>query len=119
MVPPEDGVERFRDKEEEETLLTIPHSGSCGITVTEAGIDTVLCEGIAVNNDNNPDPENVIRSDDVLPTPSPLTFGFHDVDPWGQSGNFPVGKARLKMNTNPRIQHMSCLDLFTKLYFID
>ena len=98
MVPPEDGVERFRDKEEEETLLTIPHSGSCGITVTEAGIDTVLCEGIAVNNDNNPDPENVMHSDDVLPTPSSLTFVFHGVDPWHQSGNFPVGGARTRQH---------------------
>ena len=66
VVPPEEGVYRFRYKEDEETPLPIIPSGSCGITVTKADIDTLCCEGIAVNNDNDPAPENVMKSDDVL-----------------------------------------------------
>ena len=34
-------------------------------------------------------------------------------------GNFPVGRVKLKMTPNPRIQHMSRLDFFMKLYFVD
>ena len=60
-----------------------------------------------------------MQSDDVSPTPSSLTFGFHVIDPWRQSGNFPVVRANLKMTTIPRIQLISCLELFMKLYFMD
>ena len=81
MVPPEEGIDRFRDKEYKETPLPILPSGSRGITVTEAGITTLRCEGIAVDDNNKPRPENVIQYDDVFPTPSSLTFGFYDVNP--------------------------------------
>ena len=60
-----------------------------------------------------------MQSDDVFPTPSSLTFVFHGVDPWRQSCNFPVGRAKLNMTPNPRMQHMSCLDFFMELYFMD
>ena len=42
VVPPEEGVDRFRDKENEEIPLPILPSGSSVITVTEADIST-LC----------------------------------------------------------------------------
>ena len=60
-----------------------------------------------------------MQSDYILPTPSSLTFVFHYVNPWCQSGNFLVGGAKLKMIPNPRIQHMSCLNFFMKFYFVD
>ena len=47
--------------------------------MTEADIATILHEVIVVDEDNKPAPENAMQSDDVLPTPSSLTFGFHDV----------------------------------------
>ena len=76
MVPPEEGVDRFRDKENEGTPLPILPSGSRGITVTESDISTLHHEGISVNDDNNPAPENVMQYDGVLPPPhhSPLDF---------------------------------------------
>ena len=85
----------------------------------ESDIATLCCEGIAVNEDNNPPPDNSGHSDDVLPAPSSPTFGFHGIDPWRQSGNFHVGKAKQKMTLIPRIQQISCLDFFMKLYFIE
>ena len=36
---------------------------------------------MAGEDNNKPDPENVMQSDDVLLTPLSLAFGFHDVDP--------------------------------------
>ena len=115
LVPPEEGVDRFRDKEDEDNPLTILSSGSLGFTVTESDISTLRREWVSVEDDNEPAPENIMHSDDVLPTPSSLTFVFHGVDPWRQSGNFPVGRTKLKMTPNPRIQHISRLYLFTKL----
>ena len=85
----------------------------------EADIVMLRCEWIAVDGDNKPAPDNCMQSDDVLPTPSSLTFGFHGLDPWIHSGKFPVGRDKLKMNPNQRIQHMSHLDFFIKLYFMD
>ena len=35
---------------------------------------------------------------------------------WRQSGNFPVGRSRVKITTNAMIQHMPCLDFVIKLY---
>ena len=67
----------------------------------EADIDTVLREGIEANYDNKPDPENVMQSDDVLPTPSSLTFGFHGVNPWYQSGNFPNWEVQAEYDSKP------------------
>ena len=119
MVPTEEGVERFREKEDKETTLSILPSGSHGITVTEDDIATLRREGIEVNGDNTPATDNVMQSDDVFTTPSPLTFGFHGVNPWHQSGNFPVGSANLKMIPIPRIQLMSRLDFFMKLHFME
>ena len=49
--------------------MTILPSGSRGITVTEADIDTLRREGKSVNDENEPAPENVMHYDDVLPTP--------------------------------------------------
>ena len=112
VVPPEEGIGRYRDKEYKETPLPILPSVRRGITVTEAGISTLFSEGIEVNNDNEPSPDNSMQSDDVFTTPLSLTFGFHGLDPWRQSGNFPVGRARLKMTPNPRIKPMSRLDFF-------
>ena len=85
----------------------------------EADIYTLHREGIAVNDDNDPSPENVMQSDYVFPTPSPLTFRFHGVNPWRHSGKFPVRRAKPNMTPIPRIQHMSRLDLFIKLYFME
>ena len=84
----------------------------------EYEISTLSCEGIAVDDENEPAPENVMQSDDVLPTPSSLTFVFHGIDTWRQSEKLPVGRAKLKMTLIPRIQHMYRLDLFMKLYFM-
>ena len=58
MVPPEEGVDRFIDKEDEETLLPILPPGSRGITVTEADISMVRHEGIEFYDDNYPAPDN-------------------------------------------------------------
>ena len=77
-----------------------PHKG--------APIHLTFCRvGIAVDENNKTAPDNVMYSDDVLPTPSSLTFGFHGIDPWRQSGNFPIGSSKLKMTPNPRIQHIT------------
>ena len=119
VIPPEERVDRFRDKEDKYTHLPIPHPGSRGITVKEANISTLHCEDIPVEYNNKPYPGNFMQYDDVFPTPSSLTFGFHDVDPWHQSGNFPVGRANMKMTPNPSIHHMYHLDFFMKLYFMD
>ena len=119
MVPSEEGVDRFRDKEYEETPLPILPSGSRRITLTEDGIATLRCEGIVVENNNEPDPENSMQSDYVLTTYSALTSEFHGVDPWRQSGKFPVGRAKPKTTSNPIIQHMSLINFFMKLYFMD
>ena len=59
--------------------------------MTKADIATLLREGIEVDDDNDSDPENVMQSDDVLPHLSSLTFGFHGVNTWRQSGNLPIG----------------------------
>ena len=119
VVPPEEGVYRFIDKEDKETPLPILPPGSRGITVLEADIEMLRREGIAVDDDNKPYHENFMQYDDVLPTPSSLTFGFHGINPWLQIGNFPVGRANPKMTPNQKIQHMSRLDFFVKLYFMD
>ena len=68
------------DKEDEETPLPIIPSGSRGITVTKAYIAMLRCEGIAVDDDNDPAPENFMQSYDVLPTPSSLTFAFRGIE---------------------------------------
>ena len=83
----------------------------------EADIYTLRKKGIEVDEDTNPAPENVMQSDGVLPTP--LTFGFNGVDTWGQSGKFPVGRAKLKTTPTPRIQHMPCLKFFIELYLME
>ena len=45
VLPPEEGVDRFREKEDGNTPLPILPSGSCGITVTEADISMLRREG--------------------------------------------------------------------------
>ena len=87
--------------------------------MTEAEISTLRREGIAVNYNNEPAHYNFMQYDNVLPIPSSLTSGFHDVDPWRQSGKFSVGRAILKMIPNPRIQQMSRLYFFMEFYFMD
>ena len=103
VVPPEDGIDMFIYKEDKETPLPILPSGSCGITVMEADISTIHLEGIAVNDNNKPAPENIMQYDDVLPTFSSLTFVFHVINTWHPSEKFPVVRAKLKMNPIPRI----------------
>ena len=95
-------MDRFRDKENEEIPLPILPSGSSGITVKEAYIATLCHEGIAVDDDNNLTPENIMQSDDVLPKPSSLTFGFHSVNPWHQSGNFPNWEGQAEDESKPK-----------------
>ena len=55
--------------------------------MTEADI-TILCrEGIAFDDNNDPAPDNFMHSDDVLPTPSSLTFNLEpQLDFWRQLG---------------------------------
>ena len=60
VVPPEDGVCKFRDKEDEEIPLPILPSGSHGITAAEAVINMLRHEGIAVDNDNITAPDNIM-----------------------------------------------------------
>ena len=119
MVPPEEGTDRFIDKEDKETPLPILPSGNCGINVTEAEITTLYRDGVLADENNDPAPDNDMQSDDVLSTPSSLTFGFHGVYHWRQSGKFPVERAKLKMTPIPRIHHISCLNFFMKLYFME
>ena len=76
VVPPEEGVCKFRDEEYEETPLPILPSGSHGMTAAEAVITTLRHEGIAVDDDNRPAPDNVMQYYDVFPSPnhSPLMW---------------------------------------------
>ena len=71
-------MDRFRDKEDEDTTLSILLSGSLGISVMEADIATLCHERISVYEKNNPAPDNVMQSDYVFPTPSSLII---DVEP--------------------------------------
>ena len=50
VFPPEEGVDRFRKKEDEETPLPILPSGSHGITATGAYIFTLSRKVIAVDD---------------------------------------------------------------------
>ena len=54
----EDGIDRFRDEEDEETLLPILPSRSRGVTVAKDNISTLCHEGIVVNSGNEPAPGN-------------------------------------------------------------
>ena len=74
MVPTEEGLYRFRYKEDKDTALPIITSVSFGITVTEADIAIILQEGTAVNDNTDPDPDNIMQSDDVFPTLLSLIF---------------------------------------------
>ena len=85
----------------------------------EADISTIHRDGTAVDDYNEPDPKNIMQSDDVLLTPSSITFGFHINDTWRQSGNFPVGRFKLKMPPIPSIQNMSHLNFFMNVYFME
>ena len=87
--------------------------------MAEADISMLHHEVISGTGKNDPAPDNVIQYDYFFPTPSSLTFGSHGVDPWRQSGNFPVGRSKLKMTMIPRIQHMSHLNFFVKFYFME
>ena len=59
LVPSEEGLDRFRDKEDKETPLSILPSGSCGINMTEADIATLRREGISVDDENEPVPREL------------------------------------------------------------
>ena len=76
-------------------------------------------EGIKVDDENNPAPENIIQYDYVFTTPTSLTFGFHGIDPWRRSGNLPVWRAKMKITPNPRMHHIYCLGLFMNVYFVE
>ena len=56
MVPPEEGVDRFIGKEDEDTPLSILLSGIRGIIVTEADIAMLHREMTAVDGKNPPAP---------------------------------------------------------------
>ena len=81
-VPLEDGVDRFREKEDEETPLPILNSGSRIVTFTKDDIVALRLEDIMVEDDNDPDPEKVFHSGDVLPAPKTLNSGFQGIVPW-------------------------------------
>ena len=115
MVTPEEEVDKYRYKEDGKNKLPVLPSGSCGITVEEDEIATLRCDGITVNDNNEPSYENFIRSDDVLPIPSSLNFSFHFINTWNQSGNFPVMSSKLKTTLIPMIQYMFRLDFFMNL----
>ena len=85
----------------------------------ETDISTLRCEEIEVDNNNGTATENLIESDDILPTPSSLTFGFNVVNLWRQSGNLPVDRAKLKVTPNSRMHHIYGLNFFIKFYFMD
>ena len=101
--------------EDEETPLPILTSDSHNVPVTKYDIDTLFCEGIVVDDDNDPDTENVLHSEEVLPDPKTPNFGFKVIDPWCKSGNVPVGKAKFKTLSNISIQHMPHLEFFVQL----
>ena len=105
-MPPEEGVDRFRYKEDEETPLHILLSGSCDVTVSKDNIATICSEGVLIDGENEPTPENILDSKDVLNAPDTLNSGFEFIYPWRQNGNFTVGKARLKMVSNIKVQNM-------------
>ena len=71
-----------------------------------------------VGDDDEPSPENISNSEDVLPIPETLNFGFQGIDPLRHSGRSPVGKAQFKMVSSIRVQHMSCFGIFYWLYFM-
>ena len=114
-MPPEEGVDRFRYKEDEETPLHILLSGSRDFTVSKDNIATICSEGVLIDGDNEPTPENILDSKDVLNAPDTLNLGFEFIYPWRQNGKFPVGKARIKMVSNIRVQHMSLFDIFFQM----
>ena len=64
-----------------------------------------------VEDDNGTAPDNVSNSVDGLPAPKTLNLGFQGINPWCQSGKFHVGKARLNMVSNIRVQNMSLFDI--------
>ena len=105
----------FRENEDEDTPLSILTSDSHGVPVTKYGIDTIIHEGIVVDDDNDPDTENVLHSNDVLNYPDTLNLGFQGIGPWCQSGNFPVGKENLTSVSNISVQHISLLVFFFQL----
>ena len=55
-VPPEDRVDRFRDKYDEDTPLPILLYDSRSVTFTKDYISTLPCEGILVGDDKYPAP---------------------------------------------------------------
>ena len=102
-MPLEDRVYRFRDKEYEENPLPIIPYGSRGVTVTKDNISTLNREDNVVDDGNDPVPENVLHSEDVLPSHETLKIVYQGIKPWHQSRNFPVGKVNLKTVYNIRV----------------
>ena len=84
-MPKEDGVDQFRDTEDEETPISIVTSEICDVTFMEYNISTLRCNGIVVDDDNDPEPENVFNHEKFLPFPETLSFGFQVTGPWRQS----------------------------------
>ena len=81
-MPLENGLDRFREKEDKETYLTIFPSESRSVTVIKDYISTLRNYGIVVEYDNDTDPDSVLHSKDVLPSPEKLKFGFQGIEPW-------------------------------------
>ena len=83
-MPTEDGVDRFRDKEDKNTPLHILPSSSSRVTFIRYDIAKICCDCIVVEDNNDPAPDNVLKYEDVLPAPEKINFGFQDIDPWSQ-----------------------------------
>ena len=105
-MPPEDGIDRFRDEEDEDTPMHILPSYSHGVTLTKENIYTLQRECTVVGDYNDNAPDNVSNSKDVLTAPEKLNFGFQGINPWHQGGNFPARNSRPKMIFNIRVQHI-------------
>ena len=105
----------FRENEDEDTPLSILTSDIHGVPVTKYGIDTIIHEGILVDDYNDPDTDIFLHSKDVLHYPNTLNLGFQCISPWCQSGNFPVGKEKLTSVSNISVQHISLLVFFFQL----
>ena len=80
-VPPYDEVDWYKDKEDKDNPLTVLPSGSRGVTFTKYDISTLFCKGIVVEDENNPDLENVLSSEEVLPAPETLNLVFQGIEP--------------------------------------
>ena len=71
-----------------------------------------------VDDDNDTVPENFNHFRDVLPAPETLNFIIQEIDPWHQSGKFPVGKENINTLSNISVHYMWRLDFFYHFHFM-